>query len=730
MKLPFGVKLIRGDQNAEARARVRAAMTREVGAAGVRFMSGLIVTDEFNDSLTGQDAVLQYDKMRRTDAQVESLIKNCQLPLMSAAHDVDRPDNEEQADKITDEHLAFARDNLFRRIDFSEFLAHALSCLWAGFSICEIVWKVEDGRIVLAKLAPRLASTVDEWNTDENGALKEIVQYVYKGDKYEHIPLPRNKIALFTFGREANNYQGISLLRAVYKHWFIKDALYRLDAIRCERYAVGIPAITLPEEYDDDTFDMAINIGRNWKGGAQSHVVLTPGMDFKIVSVSSGEALDLMGTINHHNEEIAKVGLVQFINLGQTETGSRALGEVTTAFFYDAEQGLAEQICGVINADILWPLMDANFPGEIRPVMKFSDIGAVGLGELTSTLSTVGPQYLPPNLDLENALRDRLKLPRRTPEEVEEQKEEEAERQAAQAPPVQQEAPPLPGEGGEFHVHLKAEDVEVPAESDFWRPLRPAERHIALRQMSGMIDDTRDRMLRLMISARDQWLAALGSQLTAAIPKGPQAIGGIRIPKAMVDGVYSRILPVLDDVYDYGEDSVGRELMRMSEDVTLRDTAPKVREISDLLRTRARLMIDRLSRKTEDAIVALGLDLFRTKGPEAFGDSDVELVLQRAKQTVESDARVTAVTSVSEAMNLGRGAAADANSERIKYCEYSAILDRGTCTQCSSVDGRRVTLGSEEYYDLTPPLRSGVFGQCDGRDRCRCIWVYVMAEGR
>ena len=694
----------------------RRAMTAEIGAGGIAFYSGILKSDEFNDLLTGRSGIEIYDKMRRSDAQVAALVNTCTLPLLSAHWDVDYPDNPTERKKVKKEHLEFAQENLFERVDFQSFLRHVTSSLWAGFSWIEIIYGIDGEYFVLKKLAPRLASTVEKWLVDKNGNLEGIQQRIQTGLRTEYVDIPRHKLALFTYAQEADNYEGTSLLRAVYKPWSVKDMMYKFDAIRAERFAVGVPVITLPPDSTDDLYDMADTIVQQWRGAEQSGVVVPTGMTIDILSMKGGEVLDLLASINHHNQEIAKVGLAQFINLGQTQTGSRALGEVSTEFFYDAEEGWARSIASIITRDILWPLMDRNFPGKIRPKVVVSDLGAVGLQELVNTLKEAGG-YIKPAMDIENALRDRMNLspveedeygkemPPEVPEEVDEGDEEE------------------PEEEIEAHVHL----IAAPDESEFWRPLTPAEQHCSLRQMSGMIDDSRDRLMRVLLGYRAQWLKLLGDQVLERIAQGPKALESLSIPI----GDTNVLLALLADVYDYGYGQVYREI-RSQQDAreNLRDTPPTEEEIDELLDARAFLMLSYLARKTQEAVVTMALSMYRTISPADFTQSDVERLLGLVAESTELEVRLAARQSVTESLNMGRDKAARALYNDIRTCQYSAIMDRNTCGNCRDAErgAADVPLFSQRYYDLMPPLNSKEYGPCDGRSNCRCIWVYILKD--
>jgi phage gp29-like protein len=319
------------------RRSTRRELRDEIGSGGVSFFEGLIDNDEENAKLTGMAGVETFDKMRRTDAQIGAVLNAVSLPIISADWSVGLPEEQKQAEAISEEHLRFAQDNLFTNINFSDFLRHALSSIWAGFSWFEKVYEAQDGFLPLKKISPRLATTVNKWWTDDRGELIGIEQEVFQQGHCVRVDIPRDKIALFSFQKEANNFEGQSLLRQIYKHWLIKDQMYRIDAIRAERFGVGVPIIKLPEEFNEKQQDQAETLGKNWRSAEQAFGVISGEMDVQIVQGNSGDAFDLIPSIKHHNEEIAKVILAQFINFGTTgQSGNRALGQAMQEFFIDA----------------------------------------------------------------------------------------------------------------------------------------------------------------------------------------------------------------------------------------------------------------------------------------------------------------------------------------------------------------------------------------------------------
>jgi len=88
------------------------------------------------------------------------------------------------------------------------------------------------------------------------------------------VSIPAEKLLIFSYRREGDNYAGISVLRSAYKHWYIKDKLYKFDAVRHERQSVGIPVITLPDGASDTDRTEALTIVTNIRSTEQTGIVL------------------------------------------------------------------------------------------------------------------------------------------------------------------------------------------------------------------------------------------------------------------------------------------------------------------------------------------------------------------------------------------------------------------------------------------------------------------------
>lgn len=71
---------------------------------------------------------------------------------------------------------------------------------------------------------------------------------------------------------------------------------------------------------------------------------------------------------------------------------------------------------------------------------------------------------------------------------------------------------------------------------------------------------------------------------------------------------------------------------------------------------------------------------------------------------------------------MGRDEQARQVKSLIKSVISSALLDDNTCPYCAGLDGQEWPV-DEVDWDNQPP-----YGDCEGEDRCRCVWVYVFKD--
>jgi hypothetical protein len=442
-------------------AKGRVDLANMFGVAGTAITSGFLRDlGEYNGELLGLAAIRIYEKMRRGDAQVRATLAACKLPVQSAKWEVlpaesgnskletrnsedGRVSNVEfrvssnGAGKNTaakaKEVAEFVKSNLFGGLEFrtstggwttqnwDEVVRNALLMVDFGCAVHEEVWTLDGDRVRLRKLASRLPLTFYRWHTEADGeTLLALEQYGYRGGRFLNVLLPADKMALFSYCREGANFWGIALQRAMYPHWYVKSQLYRIDAIACERNALGVPVWKLPPGFSREDRDAAFNFVTQLAAHEATGAVEPPGdpsSGFRIVGYQ-GNLREALPSIEHHNIMISRAALALFMDLGTTSKhGSRSLGETHGDFFLLALQNLADQVAWVIQSTAIRRLVEYNFGEDVPlPRLVVANVQARSLSQITETLTKLATAGLVvPESNLRGFLRSELALP---PEEA------------------------------------------------------------------------------------------------------------------------------------------------------------------------------------------------------------------------------------------------------------------------------------------------------------------------
>ena len=402
-------------------------LINELGVSGTTIINGFIEED-YRSDLQGREGCLTYEQMRKSDAQVFAILLACELPIRSTKWFIEAGVNSSgKIDNKSQEVADFIKYNLFEALEntFDDLLREILTMLPFGYSVFEKVYGLDqNSQVILKKLGYRKQSTIYKWQTDDRQpGLVQLVpgntdDATESSKKNANISIPMQKLLLFSFRKEGKNYEWASILRSAYKHWYIKDKLYKFDAIRHERQSVGIPIIYLPKNSTPEDKLEAQRIVRNIRSTEQTGIVMPGPKDegwlFEFADSRANSGTDLFESIKHHNREISKNVLAQFLELGDTQSGSRALGESQWDLFLLSLEAIAKQIADTINKHLIQEMVDLNYDiwEYSYPQLKFEKLWSVDYAVLTTNLvALTGAGLLEKDDNLEDYIRESFGLP-------------------------------------------------------------------------------------------------------------------------------------------------------------------------------------------------------------------------------------------------------------------------------------------------------------------------------
>jgi hypothetical protein len=317
------------------------ASTQEIGYAQAVNYDWWRYEDETTPELVWPQSTAVFDSMRRTDAQVASVLRAVNLPVRRTQWRIDPNGARPTVVKFIANDLGLpivgkgphkVTTRTKDKFSWQEHLRLALLELVYGHMYFEQVYTVNDAgtEAHLKKLAPRMPKTLERIDVAPDGGLISIKQWWTKTDVRPG-PIPVGRLVAYVHDREGGNWLGQSILRPAYKNWLIKDRLLRVQAQTIERNGMGIPLYKAQEGASTDDLSAGKSMATAWRAGEAAGSAVPYGADLVLRGVE-GTLPDADPAIRYHDEQIARAVLAHFLNLG-TQTGSWALGATFADFF-------------------------------------------------------------------------------------------------------------------------------------------------------------------------------------------------------------------------------------------------------------------------------------------------------------------------------------------------------------------------------------------------------------
>lgn len=673
----------------------------EIGDTGTRILDG-VVGEEYNTKLQADRGVAIFDEMRKSDGTVRALVLAVTLPIRAANWFI-KPASEDAVDQ---EIAEFVQAALFDapQFTFEDVLRQALLCLPFGVMAFEKVFAVREvkgtTRIVWDKLSSRMPRSIQKWSV--SGGQFGITQNTSTGQVVE---IPGEKLIVIVNEMEGENWWGTSILRAPYKHWFIKNTIYKIDAIAFERQGLGVPEVVLPENYTTADRQKAEDIAKNLRANSHAYIIRPEGITIGFVDMKASSTRDPQNSLAHHNREIMKSGLGQFLELGAASSagtsGSRALSEDHSDMFLQSLEAVAKNVASSFSKQGIKELVDLNFDNVQKyPTLDFEGITSVdakGLADAYKVLVDTGA--LTPQAADEDYFRDLLTLPAYD----EAGKRERPAPRTVPPAPEDKEDKPDPNELSEHGRRVKKKHREF-AEFKPARPLTFAERKVNFQSLQDKLDELESQFdsetAALLHAARDKYMAAF----TRAAHAGDTE--AIKDATLKVQSDLSRIIKnAAQSAFLYGKNNAAKELKidaPANPQAVLRQIDIHAAAIADQ-------QITEITSEAKNAYVnALNRGASTTA---ALGAADAAAAA--AINTLTSNASSILMAGY---VNSGRSVVFERESENIHALQRSELLDFTTCNYCLSIDGRII-----ETSD--PFGQNTIF-----HSNCRGIWVAILKD--
>ena len=650
------------------------------------------------------NSVRVYEQMRRQEPQLRAVLNAVGLPIRKAGWVIDPAAASDKVTRLVAEDLglpilgetvpAAPSRRLRGRLQWREHVRLALLMLVFGHSPFEQLYAIENQQARLRKLSVRLPSTISRFEVATDGGLDAIWQSAMPqpGGGSKGVRIEISRLVMYVNEREGGNWVGQSLLRAAYGPWLVKQRLMRVGAQNHERWGVARPKVQTPPGASAGQVATAARMASEMRGGDSAGAGLPAGWTESVEGIR-GTVPDPIPFMRYLDELMAKQVMAQFLDLGSTPNGSRALGESFIDFFTLAIQAVAEEIADTATTHVVEDLVDLNF-GEDEPAPRVvvPEAGRSEESLASSIASLIQAGALTLDDELEGFLRDALSLPAKAttvtpPTPLPVPKPVAASRRPAAA----------------VTLRRQPTAVEAAAGTDF------------TTVQSEWLDAV-DQVVAAMGPVRAAQIADLVKQVDALVAAGDIA-GLANLTPSTSDGA-ELIAAALLDMAAAGAADAATEAGKQGVAVTPpgTDALPAA-----YLTAAAALAAALLARD-------LGSSAARTAMAVTGPDADAGTVSAAVQDALDAltDRNVIDIAgnALSAAQNQGRAATFAAAPHATYYA--SEILDANTCAACANVDGREFA----SLDEASAAYASGGYVDCEGGLRCRGVIVAVYDDAQ
>ena len=413
----------------------------EMGSLGLRTFSG-VTQDELKAELNWPRSINTFRDMSYHSAVnapltlFENIISKATWTYKPPA---DATEEEKEQAKIINQMMQDMEQ------PWSEFIRDVLSSNVFGFSVHEKVFRkrykangslYDDGIIGWKKLPIRVQESISKFIFSEDG--NEIIGFQQNlsaiNDIYNRfssrgnlINIPRSKFLLFRTGKHRGDPFGKSPLRDAYLAWRFLTALEELEATGVAKDLNGLPVLMLPAQYlasDAPPEVQAIRqyyegVMRNLQMNEQSAVILPQVIDpeskqpmFKLdlLSVDGKKNFDISKIKEYYKNLIFTSLFADVLQMGQSSTGSFALGSIKNSLSGAYAERLIANIAEVLQNDLIKQTYILNGWNESRiGKFDFDGIEPADLDTFSSAIMRMGASgYVPKTLEVINAVLSNL----------------------------------------------------------------------------------------------------------------------------------------------------------------------------------------------------------------------------------------------------------------------------------------------------------------------------------
>lgn len=337
---------------------------------------------EYNDGALTMD---EYDEML-SDPQIKTGIQFLSYALRGKKYHI-TPASEEDEDIEIAEWIRKEFDSLL--IPLRHVRKDIYTALQYGYSVGEIVYEQkDDGRIGLNRIQSININTLENcFEYDENTGLLDTIWQT--PSEQSPIPIPAEKCLIYSFDEEFGNKYGNSLLKQVYKNYYMKKEILKWYTVFLQKHEG--PTLVGKAGPETDAQDLQDNLDSVREG--RTGFVMDIDDEVNILE-SSHRGESFMTAVTYHDTVIFRRFFIGSLLFGQAEaSGSYAQSQTHLDTLSTVLDGIHEDVAGTFQ-ELIKKLVDYNYNTDTYPKFAFEPFTKKDLIQLLNVLTPLADKFI------------------------------------------------------------------------------------------------------------------------------------------------------------------------------------------------------------------------------------------------------------------------------------------------------------------------------------------------
>jgi len=694
--------------------------------------------EEYLSELRGPRRVRALEELL-TDPSVVKEIQTLKLPLYTANVRIEAPEDptpeEQDAADLCNANLLRTAAGKYGREFYTETpwlqrQHEILACLEYGFAVFLKERERVGDRIVFSRIRYLMPRTIERWyftDLDQFVGIQQYARLAGSGRWYRQ-DIGAEDLAIYPWSVRGIVYEGVPLVRPMWKPFAIKRIVEKLEVINYQRQ--GAPPPTY--EYGSDTpsqkeQDVADEILESFRQGVTERSYFKVPHGARLGFMTQSTAANAEPILRQKVMDIARVGGTQFTEAATQGTGSRAVAESQSGMTALITSAIAHYVAEMENSGV------GPFPGVIEELvqMNFAKVkrlprmvyGAVDKDAPTKQLPHVIAAKQNGAITWgatdEAELRQRLGWIARSDADDPDDEEDGDPRLARLARVSLDEV------RDELRAFREAPEGAVVIDRAGRRtPMKFEKAFADIGSIDARLEQFKNQYLTRVQAVGAKIARDLGERIRSGQITGENADKvKLRFANELTQGLES----ILRRVVEFGRDQTAAMIQREAETLDIK-AAKRIRLQSGVLQTaRAADRVETFVRLDVKRI----FDAMANSFLEDLRDAEAQgLTAEDAADRVEAELpsltgqyfKALADMSGSSAFAEGQAITLIDQDQIVDFVVRSEILDDATCDTCERLDGLKLAVGSPMFYEKMPP------NFCDGGHRCRGVMIPILKE--